>query len=165
MLIYPLVAMGAAAQYTANARSRASRRVPNAFPHREEQPMTTPRVISRDTTSTELDSDYKWGFTIDIGSDLDIPPRGSARTSSVLSPPRRKSPSGCWNGASKPTATGSGSSTRNRPGPTSTTPPSTIRTSITTPLLPTVTPPRASTRSTPRFSRPSKNWASPPPGA
>ena len=32
--------------------------------------MTTPRVISRDTTSTDLDSDYKWGFTIDIGSDL-----------------------------------------------------------------------------------------------
>ena len=32
--------------------------------------MTTPRVISRDTTSTELDSDYKWGFTIDIDSDL-----------------------------------------------------------------------------------------------
>ena len=32
--------------------------------------MTTPRVISRDTASTELDSDYKWGFTIDIDSDL-----------------------------------------------------------------------------------------------
>ena len=32
--------------------------------------MTTPRVISRDTTSTELDADYKWGFTIDIDSDL-----------------------------------------------------------------------------------------------
>ena len=32
--------------------------------------MTTPRVISRETTSTELDSDYKWGFTIDIDSDL-----------------------------------------------------------------------------------------------
>ena len=32
--------------------------------------MTTPRVISRDTASTDLDSDYKWGFTIDIDSDL-----------------------------------------------------------------------------------------------
>ena len=26
----------------------------------------TQRVISRDTTSEELNSDYKWGFTIDI---------------------------------------------------------------------------------------------------
>ncbi len=32
--------------------------------------MTTPRVISRDTSSDELDTDYKWGFTIDIDSDL-----------------------------------------------------------------------------------------------
>ena len=32
--------------------------------------MTTPRVISRESTSTDLDTDYKWGFTIDIESDL-----------------------------------------------------------------------------------------------
>ncbi|MCI0846405.1 MAG: Fe-S cluster assembly protein SufB [Chloroflexi bacterium] len=33
--------------------------------------MSTPRVISRGaTTSSELDSDYKWGFTIDIETDL-----------------------------------------------------------------------------------------------
>ena len=32
--------------------------------------MTTPRVISRGTESSELDTDYKWGFTIDIESDL-----------------------------------------------------------------------------------------------
>ena len=32
--------------------------------------MTTPRVISRGTSSTDLDTDYKWGFTIDIESDL-----------------------------------------------------------------------------------------------
>ena len=34
--------------------------------------MTTPRVISR--TSTDIDSEYKWGFTIDI--DEDSAPRG-----------------------------------------------------------------------------------------
>ena len=34
--------------------------------------MTTPRVISR--TSTDLDTDYKWGFTIDI--DADVAPKG-----------------------------------------------------------------------------------------
>jgi len=34
--------------------------------------MTTPRVISR--TSTDIDSDYKWGFTIDI--DEESAPRG-----------------------------------------------------------------------------------------
>ena len=32
--------------------------------------MTTPKVISRNATSSELDSEYKWGFTIDIESDL-----------------------------------------------------------------------------------------------
>ncbi len=32
--------------------------------------MTTPKVISPQATSSELDSDYKWGFTIDIESDL-----------------------------------------------------------------------------------------------
>ena len=33
--------------------------------------MTTPRVISRTSASSEeLDTDYKWGFTIDIDSDL-----------------------------------------------------------------------------------------------
>ena len=32
--------------------------------------MTTPKVISRNATSSELDADYKWGFTIDIESDL-----------------------------------------------------------------------------------------------
>ncbi|PKB80663.1 MAG: Fe-S cluster assembly protein SufB [SAR202 cluster bacterium Io17-Chloro-G9] len=33
--------------------------------------MSTPRVISRGaTSSSDLDSDYKWGFTIDIESDL-----------------------------------------------------------------------------------------------
>ncbi|MCH8832626.1 MAG: Fe-S cluster assembly protein SufB [Chloroflexi bacterium] len=33
--------------------------------------MTTPKVISRTSaTSEELDTDYKWGFTIDIESDL-----------------------------------------------------------------------------------------------
>ena len=32
--------------------------------------MTTPKVISRNATSSELDSDYKWGFEIDIESDL-----------------------------------------------------------------------------------------------
>ena len=36
--------------------------------------MTNQRVISRNTTSTELDSDYKWGFTIDI--DEDAVPKG-----------------------------------------------------------------------------------------
>ncbi len=32
--------------------------------------MTAPKVISRNATSSELDADYKWGFTIDIESDL-----------------------------------------------------------------------------------------------
>ena len=32
--------------------------------------MTTPKVISRNATSSELDSDYKWGFEIDIEADL-----------------------------------------------------------------------------------------------
>ena len=32
--------------------------------------MTTPKVISRNATSSELDSVYKWGFEIDIESDL-----------------------------------------------------------------------------------------------
>jgi len=32
--------------------------------------MTTPKVISRNATSSELDTDYKWGFEIDIESDL-----------------------------------------------------------------------------------------------
>ena len=32
--------------------------------------MTTPKVISRNATSSDLDADYKWGFTIDIESDL-----------------------------------------------------------------------------------------------
>ena len=32
--------------------------------------MTTPRVISRGTSPGELNTDYKWGFSIDIGSDL-----------------------------------------------------------------------------------------------
>ena len=32
--------------------------------------MTTSKVISRNATSSELDADYKWGFTIDIESDL-----------------------------------------------------------------------------------------------
>ena len=32
--------------------------------------MTTPRVISRESNSADLDTDYKWGFTIDIESDL-----------------------------------------------------------------------------------------------
>ena len=32
--------------------------------------MTTPKVISRESRSTDLDTDYKWGFTIDIESDL-----------------------------------------------------------------------------------------------
>ena len=37
--------------------------------------MTTPRVISRGTTTSgELDADYKWGFTIDI--DADLAPKG-----------------------------------------------------------------------------------------
>ena len=37
--------------------------------------MTTPRVISRTgTTSDDLDTDYKWGFTIDIESD--VAPKG-----------------------------------------------------------------------------------------
>src|SRR3989441_4501762 len=36
--------------------------------------MTQPRTISRTTKSTELDSDYKWGFVTDIESD--IPPKG-----------------------------------------------------------------------------------------
>ena len=37
--------------------------------------MTTPRVISRTgTTSDDLDTDYKWGFTIDI--DADVAPKG-----------------------------------------------------------------------------------------
>ena len=37
--------------------------------------MSTPRVISRgDTTSNELETDYKWGFTIDIESD--VAPKG-----------------------------------------------------------------------------------------
>ena len=37
--------------------------------------MTTPKVISRTaTTSGDLDTDYKWGFTIDI--DSDVAPKG-----------------------------------------------------------------------------------------
>ena len=37
--------------------------------------MSTPRVISRGaTTSSDLDTDYKWGFTIDIESD--VAPKG-----------------------------------------------------------------------------------------
>ncbi|MEC9272524.1 MAG: Fe-S cluster assembly protein SufB, partial [Chloroflexota bacterium] len=32
--------------------------------------MTTPKVISRNATSSELNSDYKWGFEIDVESDL-----------------------------------------------------------------------------------------------
>ncbi len=32
--------------------------------------MTTPRVISRNATASELDADYNWCFTIDIESDL-----------------------------------------------------------------------------------------------
>ncbi len=32
--------------------------------------MTSRRVISRTTTSSDLDSDYKWGFTIDIEEDF-----------------------------------------------------------------------------------------------
>jgi Fe-S cluster assembly protein SufB len=32
--------------------------------------MTAPKVISRGTSPGELDTDYKWGFTIDIDSDL-----------------------------------------------------------------------------------------------
>ena len=36
--------------------------------------MTTPRVISRGTKSGELDSEYKWGFTIDI--DSEVAPKG-----------------------------------------------------------------------------------------
>ena len=32
--------------------------------------MTTPKVISRNVSSSELDTYYKWGFTIDIESDL-----------------------------------------------------------------------------------------------
>ena len=37
--------------------------------------MSTPRVISRGaTTSTDLETDYKWGFTIDIESD--VAPKG-----------------------------------------------------------------------------------------
>ena len=37
--------------------------------------MTTQRVISRtETTSSDLDTDYKWGFTIDI--DSDVAPKG-----------------------------------------------------------------------------------------
>ena len=32
--------------------------------------MTTSKVISRNATSSELDSEYKWGFTMDIESDL-----------------------------------------------------------------------------------------------
>ena len=32
--------------------------------------MTEPRVISRGTSVGDLDTDYKWGFTIDIDSDL-----------------------------------------------------------------------------------------------
>ena len=32
--------------------------------------MTSTRVISRSTTSSELETDYKWGFTIDIESDV-----------------------------------------------------------------------------------------------
>ena len=37
--------------------------------------MTTPKVISRTgTTSDDLDTDYKWGFTIDI--EADVAPKG-----------------------------------------------------------------------------------------
>ena len=32
--------------------------------------MTTPKVISRNATSSDLEAEYKWGFTIDIESDL-----------------------------------------------------------------------------------------------
>ena len=31
--------------------------------------MATQRIISRNTSAEELDSDYKWGFTIDIEED------------------------------------------------------------------------------------------------
>ena len=37
--------------------------------------MTAPRIISRTaTSSSDLDTDYKWGFTIDI--DADVAPKG-----------------------------------------------------------------------------------------
>ena len=32
--------------------------------------MAAPKVLSRNATSSELDTDYKWGFTIDIETDL-----------------------------------------------------------------------------------------------
>ena len=35
---------------------------------------STPAVISRSTTSADLDTDYKWGFTLDIESD--VAPKG-----------------------------------------------------------------------------------------
>ena len=62
--------------------------------------MTTPRVISRDTTATELDADYKWGFTIDIDSDL--APKGlSEDVVRLISAKKQKNRSGCWIGASR----------------------------------------------------------------
>ena len=36
--------------------------------------MTTPKVISRNATASELDADYKWGFTIDI--EAEVAPKG-----------------------------------------------------------------------------------------
>ena len=38
--------------------------------HPESELMATPKIISRKSTSNELDPDYKWGFTIDIESDV-----------------------------------------------------------------------------------------------
>ena len=38
------------------------------------RPTPTPPVLSRSTTSADLDTDYKWGFSLDIESD--VAPKG-----------------------------------------------------------------------------------------
>ena len=56
------------AQDSYQARFAPGLRTGTEFP--EDCLMTAPKVISRTTTSSDLDTDYKWGFTIDIDSDL-----------------------------------------------------------------------------------------------
>ena len=52
--------------------------------------MTTPKVISRNATSSELDSEYKWGFTMDIESDLS--PKGLSEDIVRLISAKKKEP-------------------------------------------------------------------------
>ena len=60
---------------------------------------------STNTIETFANQEYKWGFVTDI--EADAIPRGLNEDVIRLISAKKEEPDGCWNGGSRPTATGS----------------------------------------------------------